>query len=179
VPEQTARDLRLDVRREHQEHNLTFADGLEHWMLGGSFTENAVQAHWRDYSAAAQQGTAVLVAAVPQPTGFAWLAQEILAGDYHGAAVTFRGQFRASGATGLAGLFVRTMEPRDVRGPFTSAEARADPKNHLVTVASEADWTGYEVTAPVPASTSTFIFGVFLSGPGRIELRRAELTRAG
>ncbi|HXP58232.1 MAG TPA: bifunctional nuclease domain-containing protein [Streptosporangiaceae bacterium] len=179
VPEQTARDLRLDARRPHQEHNLSFAEGLEHWMLGGSFTEHAVQARWRDYSATAQQGTAVLAAAVPQPTGFAWLAQEILAGDYHGAAVTFRGQFRAAGATGLAGLFVRIMEPRDVRGPFTAAEARADPKNHLVAVVSEAGWAGYEVTAPVPAGASTFIFGVFLAGPGRIELRRAELTRAG
>jgi hypothetical protein len=28
-------------------------------VLGGSFTENAVQSHWQDYSAAAGQGTAM------------------------------------------------------------------------------------------------------------------------
>jgi RNA polymerase sigma-70 factor, ECF subfamily len=179
VPEQTADDLRRDVRPEHQEHNLTFADGLEHWVLGGSFTENAVQSHWQDYAATGHDGTAVLAAAVPQPAGFAWLAQEIFADDCRGAAVTFRGQFRASDVTGLAGLFVRTMEPRDVRGTFTAAEALADPKNHVVTVASDADWTRHEVTAPIPAGASTFIFGVFLAGPGRVELRSAELTRAG
>ena len=36
----------------------------------------------------------MLSSAVPQPEGFAWLAQEIFADDYRGAAVTFRGQFR-------------------------------------------------------------------------------------
>ena len=109
MPEQTARDLSIDLRPRYEPRNLTFAAGLDHWVLGGSFTENTLQSHWQDYSAAADHGTAVLSAAVPQPEGFAWLAQEIFADDYRGAAVTFRGQFRTPEGTGLAGLFLRVM----------------------------------------------------------------------
>jgi bifunctional DNase/RNase len=99
MPEQTARDLAIDQRPRYEPRNLTFAAGLDHWVLGGSFTENILQSHWQDYSAAAGHGTAVLSSAVPQPDGFAWLAQEIFADDYHETTVTFRGQFRTPGTT--------------------------------------------------------------------------------
>jgi hypothetical protein len=182
MPEQTARDLRIDpsidLRRRYEPRNLDFAAGLRHWALGGSFTENAMESHWEDYCAAADHGTAVLVAAVPQPEGFAWLAQEIFADDYRGAAVTFRGQFRVPGTTGRSGLFVRVMEPPDGRGPFTAQAAQADPKNHIVTIANHADWAMYEITVPIPDDTDTVAFGAFLAGPGQIELRAPELNRA-
>jgi hypothetical protein len=176
VPAQTARDLSIDLRPRYEPRNLTFAAGLDHWVLGGSFTENAVQSHWQDYSAAASQGTAVLSAAVPQPQGFAWLAQEIFADDYRGTAVTFRGQFRTPEGTGLAGVFLRVMQPQDVRGPFTAEAALADPANHFVTLEGPGDWTIREVTAPIPDDANTVAFGVFLNGPGRIELRDPEFT---
>ena len=179
IPEQTARDLSIDLRPRYEPRNLTFADGLDHWVLGGSFTENAIQSRWQDYSAAAGHGTAVLSSAVPQPEGFAWLAQEIFADDYRGTTVTFRGQFRAPDTTGRAGLFLRVMPPQDVRGPFTAEAALADPANHIVTLEGPGDWTSHEVTAPIPDDTNTIAFGVFLPGPGRIELRNPELTRAG
>ena len=121
----------------------------------------------------------MLSSAVPQPEGFAWLAQEIFADDYRGTAVTFRGQFRTPDTTGLAGLFLRVMKPQDVRGPFTAEAALADPANHIVTLESHADWTTHEVTAPIPDDTNTIAFGVFLAGPGRIELRDTRLTRTG
>jgi RNA polymerase sigma factor (sigma-70 family) len=178
MPAQTARDLRIDLRPRYEPRNLTFAAGLDHWVLGGSFTENTLQSHWQDYEAAADHGTAVLSSAVAQPEGFAWLAQEIFADDYRVAAVTFRGQFRAPGTTGRAGLFLRVMQPQDVRGPLTVEAALADPSNHIVTIANHADWTTHEVTAPIPDDTNTVAFGVFLAGPGRIELRDPELTRA-
>ena len=38
----------------------------------------------------------MLSSAVPQPAGFAWLAQEIFADDYNGTTVTFRGQVRTN-----------------------------------------------------------------------------------
>ncbi len=75
-----------------------------------------------------------------QPEGFAWLAQEIFADDYRGAAVTFRGQFRTPGTTGRAGLFLRVMKSPTVHGPFTAQAALADPSNHIVTTANHADW---------------------------------------
>ena len=102
MPEQTARDLSSDLRPRYEPRNLTFAAGLDHWALGGSFTEHTLQSRWRDYSAAAGHGTAVLSSAVPEPEGFAWLAQETFADDYRGTTVTFRGQFRTPG----------TAEPR-------------------------------------------------------------------
>ena len=80
---------------------------------------------------------------------------------------------------GRAGLFLRVMKPRDVRGPFTAQAALADPANHVVTIENHADWTTHEVTAPIPDDTNTIALGVFLAGPGRIELRDTRLTRTG
>jgi len=179
MPEQTARDLHIDQRPRYEPRNLTFTAGLDHWVLGGSFTENAVQSHWQDYDAAAGHGSAVLSSAVAQPEGFAWLAQEIFADDYRGTTVTFRGQFRTPDTTGRAGLFLRVMQPQDVRGPFTAEAALADPASHVVNIEGHADWTTHEATAPIPDDTNTVAFGVFLAGPGRIELRDPELSRTG
>ncbi|MGH3283679.1 MAG: bifunctional nuclease domain-containing protein [Streptosporangiaceae bacterium] len=176
MPERTARDLRLDLRLRYEARNLTFAAGLDHWVLGGSFTENAVQSHWDDYGVAADHGTAVLSAAVPQPEGFAWLAQEIFADDYRGTTLTFRGQFLVPPAAGRAGLFLRVMKPPGLRGPFTAQAALADPANHIVTLEGPGDWSTHEVTAAIPDDANTVAFGVFLAGPGRIELRAPELT---
>jgi hypothetical protein len=77
---------------------------------------------------------------------------------------------------GRAGLFLRVRKPLDIRGPLTEAAALADPDNHIV-VAGHDDWTTLEVTARIPDETSTILFGVFLAGAGRIELRDPELTR--
>jgi hypothetical protein len=82
-----------------------------------------------------------------------------------------------TGGPGRAGLFLRVMEPRDVRGPMTVEAALADPANHLVTIEGHGDWTTPEVTATIPAGTNTLAFGIFLAGPGGIELRDAQLTR--
>jgi RNA polymerase sigma-70 factor (ECF subfamily) len=179
IPEQTARDLAIGQRPRYEPGNLTFADGLDHWVLGGSFTENALQSHWQDYSAAADHGSAMLSSAVPQPEGFAWLAQEIFADDYRGTTVTFRGQFRTPDTTGRAGLFLRVMQPQDVHRPFTAEAALADPANHIITLEGPGDWTTHEITAPIPDDTNTVAFGVFLAGPGQIELRDPELARTG
>lgn len=121
----------------------------------------------------------MLSAAVPQPEGFAWLGQEIFADDYRGTTVTFRGQFRTPDTAGRAGLFLRVMKPPTVHGPFTAQAALADPSNHIVTISNHADWTTHEVTAPIPDDADTVAFGVFLAGPGRIDLRDPELTPAG
>ena len=179
MPERTARDLSADLRPRYEPRNLTFAAGLDYWALGGSFTESTLQSRWRDYSAAADHGSALLSAAVPQPEGFAWLVQEIFADDYRGTTITFRGKFRAPGTTGRAGLFLRVMKAPTVHGPFTAQAALADPSNHIVTIANHADWSSHEVTAPIPHQADTIAFGVFLAGPGRIDLRDPELIPAG
>jgi RNA polymerase sigma-70 factor (ECF subfamily) len=169
--------LSLDPRRRYQPRNLAFADGLAGWQLAGSFTEHASHTHWQDYACAAESGTAVLYSAVPQPAGFAYLSQELHAGDYRGAAVTFRGEFRTETAN-RAGLFLRASREWDIRGPLTGHAVLADPNNTIVPIAADRDWTSHEVTAQVPDGADFVMFGIFLAGPGRIELRHPTLTRA-
>jgi RNA polymerase sigma factor (sigma-70 family) len=179
VPDQTARSLSADYRPRYEPRNMAFADGLDAWGLGGSFAESAIESHWHDYASAAENGIAALSAAVPQPEGFAFLAQEMYADDYHDAAVTFRGQVRIEDTTDAtrAGLFLRMRTVLDIRGPMTERAVLADPDNHIVPIPAHPGWTTHEATAHVPADTYTVIFGIFLSGPGRIELRAPELTR--
>jgi RNA polymerase sigma-70 factor (ECF subfamily) len=179
VPERTARDLSSDLRPRYEPRNLTFAAGLDYWALGGSFTESTLQSHWADYTVAAGDGGATLSSAVPQPEGFAWLAQEIFADDYRGTTITVRGQVRTPGTAGRTGLFVRVMTAPASHGPFTAQAALADPRNHIVTIANDADWSAHEVTARIPADADTLAFGVFLAGPGRIDLRDPEVILAG
>jgi hypothetical protein len=166
----------------YEPRNLTFGDGLDSWLLGGSFTGHASHSHWQDYASAAQDGIAVLSAAVPQPAGFAFLGQEMFADDYRGAVVTFRGDLRTGAVAGTdanrAGLFLRIVSGRDVRQPLTERAAVNDPDNHIATIAGERDWARHEITARVPDDANTVVFGVFLAGPGRIELRDAELVVA-
>jgi RNA polymerase sigma factor (sigma-70 family) len=180
IPEQTARALPPSRRRPRYEpRNMAFAAGLDDWWLSGSFVQNAIASHWQDYSSAADDGAAVLAAAVPQPEGFAFLAQTIYADDYRGAEIVFRGQVRVPLDTDLAGLFLRVRQPHDADVETTGAAALANPANHIVTVEDRGDWTSRQVAAQIPADTDTIVFGVFLAGPGQIQLRDPQLTRAG
>jgi len=176
-PEQTVRGLSLEHRPRYEPRNLSFADGLDRWMLGGSFTENAVESHWQDYSCAAEHGAAVLSSAVPQPEGFAFLAQEMYADDYRDALVVFSGQIRTEDAADRAGLCLWVRRERDIRRPMTEEAAVGNPDNHIV-MAGNRDWTRPQITVRIPGDASIVGFGIFLAGPGRIELRHAELIRA-
>ncbi len=169
-------------RPRYEPRNLAFADGLDGWLLGGSFTGHASHSHWQDYSGAAEDGIAALSSAVPQPAGFAFLGQEMFADDYRGAVVTFSGQFRTRDTAGTsggsrAGVFLRVVRAEDVRLPLTERAAVDDPDNTIVTIPGDRDWAGHRVTARVPEDASTVAFGVFLAGRGRIEVRDAGLTR--
>jgi hypothetical protein len=162
-------------RPRYEPRNLAFADGLDGWRLDGTFTRHASHSHWQDYSGVAGDDTAVLAATVPQPAGFAVLGQEMFADDYRGAAITFRGQFRArdgagTGAASRAGLFLRFAS-----GP---GDAANHPGTTILAVPGDLDWAARQVTARVPEDCDTVTFGVFLAGRGRIELRDAELARA-
>jgi RNA polymerase sigma-70 factor (ECF subfamily) len=164
----------------YEPRNLAFADGLDRWQLGGSFTGHASDSHWHDYSCSAADGTAVLASTAPQPAGFAFLGQEIFADDYRGTEVTFRGEFRieATGADVVrrAGPFLRVASGRDVRQPLTERAAVDDPDNTISTVPAGRRWTGGLVTAQIPDDANTVVFGMFLAGHGRIEMRGVELT---
>jgi len=152
---------------------MAFADGLDRWMLGGTFSQHASQAHWADYTCAVEDGTAVLSATVPEPAGFAILGQEIYADDYRGRTVTFRGQLRTAGVAGQAGLHLAAGRPVDPPG----GQLR-DRGGGRLTGPGSSDWTWHEVTMPVPGDAGVIRFGISLAGRGRIELRDAELSPA-
>ena len=71
----------------------------------------------QDYSCTAADQSAVLAATVPEPAGSAVLVQTISADDYRGTAVTFRGQLRATGMAGQAGLHLAERARADDRRP--------------------------------------------------------------
>jgi RNA polymerase sigma-70 factor (ECF subfamily) len=152
--------------------NLAFTDGLHRWRLDGSFLRQVTGSHDQDYSCTAEDGRAILTAAVPGPAGFAFLRQEIEPDDYRGRAVTFRGDLRATDVADRAGLVLRI--PRQGRRP-APPDPWHDPENHFAPVTGTGDWTRHEVTAQVPADAISIVFGVFLNGRGQIELRDPRL----
>jgi RNA polymerase sigma factor (sigma-70 family) len=166
-------------RSRYEPRNLSFADGLDWWLVGGSFAEHAAQSHWLDYTAETDHEIAALRSVVPEPEGFAILAQQIFADDYRGAAVTFRGEFRSSGGPGRARLGLRVSGGRPIPGLLTTEESvLADPDNHVVAIPASRDWTRHEVTARVPEDGDVIVFAIFLAGPGRVEMRHPELAQA-
>jgi hypothetical protein len=150
---------------------MAFTDGLDRWELAGSFLA-AGRPHWQDYSRTAADQTAVLAAAVPEPSGSAVLFQEIYADDYRGRTVTFRGQLRATGVAGQAGLQLAAGRAIDPPG------ALLRDRGSSLTAPGSGDWTWHEVTMPVRQEAGVIRFGISLAGRGRIELRNAELFLA-
>jgi RNA polymerase sigma-70 factor, ECF subfamily len=174
--------LRPGNRPRYEPHNLAFAGGLDGWLLSGSFVGHASHSHWQDYSCAAEGDVAILSATVPQPAGFAVLGQEMFADDYRGTVLTFGGEFRIRDAADAdqasrAGLFLRVVSGHDSGGPRTARGAVRDPRNNIVTLSGDRDWTRHRVTARILDNSDTVVFGVFLAGPGQIEMRNAELVR--
>jgi RNA polymerase sigma factor (sigma-70 family) len=164
--------------RRFEPRNLTFADGLNGWRLGGSFQHEAVGFHDQDYSCTAGDRRAILAAAAPEPAGSAVLVQMIFADDYRGAAVTFRGDLRATDVAGRAGLVLRVVSQAElVPSRREGPGPRLGPGDQIATVTGSRDWARHEVTAQIPPDAAIISFGVFLSGRGRIELRHPELER--
>jgi hypothetical protein len=153
---------------------MAFTDGLDHWQLRGTFLR---QGTGFDYSATTEDGRAILVAAVPEPAGSAFLAQDIDAGDYRGRTVTFRGELRTAEADGRAGLALRVSSEGWSTPPrAASPDPREDPAIHIASATGTGAWTQYEVTAQIPADANLVRFGVFLNGGGQVEFRHAELA---
>ncbi|HEX5296738.1 MAG TPA: hypothetical protein VFW50_07105 [Streptosporangiaceae bacterium] len=158
--------------------NMAFTGGLHRWQLDGTFLRQA-GSHDQDCSCTTEDGRAILAAAVPGPAGFAVLSQEIEAEDYHDRTVTFRGELRATGVAGRAGLVLRV--PRQGRLGQQRPDGRDplhDPENYFAFVTGTGDWARHEVTAQIPPDANNIIFGFFLNGRGQIELRNPQLEPA-
>ena len=96
--------------RRFEPRNMAFTGGLDYWELAGSLSGDG-QPAGPDYSCAAADQSVVLAATVPEPAGSAALVQAVYADDYRGRAVTFRGQLRATGLAGQAGLYLAVSGP--------------------------------------------------------------------
>ncbi len=168
-PERAGRHRRFEPR------NMAFTDDLDGWRLDGTFRR---QGTGFDYSGTTEDDRAILTAAMPEPAGFAILGQDIFADDYRGRAVTFRGDVRTSGVEDLAALALRVhSQGRPSPQQPGERDPRLDPANHFAFVTGTCDWTRHEVTAEVPPDANLIIFGVFLNGPGQIELRNPQLEQ--
>jgi hypothetical protein len=158
--------------RRFEPRNMAFTDGLDYWELAGSFSGDG-QPAGPDYSCTAAGPAAVLAATVPEPAGSAVLVQAIAAAGYRGRTVTFRGQLRATGIAGQAGLHLAVSRP-----PEEPAGAPRLDHGSSLTAPGSSDWTWHEVTMPIPGDAGVIRFGISLAGRGRIELRDAELSPA-
>jgi RNA polymerase sigma-70 factor (ECF subfamily) len=159
--------------------NLAFTRGLHRWQFDGTFLRQVTGSRDQDYSCTSEDGRAILAAAVPGPAGFAVLSQEIEAEDYHDRTVTFRSHLRVTDVAGRAGLVLRV--PRQGRLGQRRPDGRDplhDPENYFAFVTGTGDWAGHEVTAQIPPDASSIIFGFFLNGGGKIELRNPQLEPA-
>jgi len=147
--------------RQPTPRNMTFDDGLDGWDLRGSFLRDETAGHWEDYTCGVTTSAAYLASAVPEPYGFADLRQAVLADHYRGRVVRFHGECRADGR---AALYVRVVTP-------TSGARENAPES-----AVSFDWQRHEVTADVPLDATFVLFGITLTGAGRIEIRNPELA---
>jgi hypothetical protein len=165
---------------------MAFTDGLDYWELAGSFPD-AGQSHGQDYSCAAAERSAVLASAVPEPSGSAVLVQTIYADDYRGRTVTFRGQLRTTDVAGQAGLHLAAGRPGELPGAdlrdrggssLTGRGSSVTGPGSSVAGPGRGDWAWHEVTMPVPQQTGVLRFGIWMAGPGSVELRDPELSPA-
>ena len=163
-------------RREPR--NLAFHDGLTGWTLHGQFLRDVSGSHWQDYSSASAEDSsaegssaeghaATLTSTVPDPHGSACLGQAILAEAYRGQAVAFRAELRTEDVSGQAFLFLQVHTEQPERAVYNHESAR---------LTGHHDWAGHEITANVPADAFMIQFGVTLSGPGQVALRRANFS---
>jgi hypothetical protein len=152
----------LAERPRFEPRNMTFADGLDRWHLGGSAPE--------DYAAAAEDSCAILSSAVPEPSGSAVLVQTVFADDFRGADVVFRGEFRTENVAGSAGLCLRVRWKGWGKDPDREQE-------RIITAVGTRQWSSDEISALVTADADVIQFGIVLTGSGQVWLRNPELRR--
>ncbi len=163
--------------RRFEPRIMAFTDGLDRWELAGSFLA-AGRLHWQDFSCAAADQSAVLISAVPEPSGSAVLFQEIFADDYRGRTVIFRGQLRTSGVDGQAGLQQAGLHLAAGAAYEPPGAQLRDRGGSSLTGPGSSGWAWHAVTVTVPGDAGVVRFGISLTGRGRVELRNPELTAA-
>jgi hypothetical protein len=169
--------------------NLAFANGLDGWTVGGDSKCEVTGSHWDDYAATAEDGAAILSAAVPHPYGSAFVGQEFLARDHLDTTLTLRAEIRAQDVADHAVLSLRIVCKAEEHGERQDGQPAPGPIRRPVlqpvrglpgpTITGSQDWTSYEVTAPVPGHAHQVEFDLNLHGPGQVAMRNVTLTFTG
>jgi hypothetical protein len=168
--------------------NLAFTNSLDGWIIGGDSKAEVTGSHWDDYTVTAEDGAAILSAAVPHPYGSVFVRQAFLASGYLDTTLTLRAEIRAQDVADHAVLSLSIVckteqhsehqdsqpTPGPTPGPVRLQRVRGLPRP---TITGSQDWTSYEVTAPVPAHAHHVEFDLTLTGPGQVALRNVTLTR--
>jgi RNA polymerase sigma-70 factor, ECF subfamily len=167
--------------------NLDFASGLYGWIIGGDSRCEVTGSHWDDYTVTADDGAAILSAAVPQPYGSVFAGQVFLASGYLDTTLTLRAEVRAQDVAGHAVLSLRIVCKAEEHGEHQDSQPAPGPIRGPVLqrvrglpgpiITGSQNWTSYEVTAPVPAHAHQVEFDLTLTGPGQVALRNVTLTR--
>jgi RNA polymerase sigma factor (sigma-70 family) len=146
---------------------LRCSDGLTRWDLRGSFLRDVSGQHWRDYACGSDASGAYLAAQVPEPLGFARLRQVALADSYRGGRVRLAADVKVATSGGHAGLFLRVLDAgKDSRATAPDEELIQDTDG----------WLRPTVEREVPDGAVAIVFGITLTGPGRVWLRNVELA---
>lgn len=103
---------------------------------------------------------------------FGGIAQSIAADDFVGKRVRLRGQVRAIGVSGWAGLWLRV----DSEG---SSQVLAFDNMSDRPVRGDKDWASYDIVLDVPEGAGSLVFGALLSGQGEIHVDSMELDEVG
>jgi RNA polymerase sigma-70 factor, ECF subfamily len=166
--------------------NLAFANGLDGWIIGGDSKCEVTGSHWDDYTVTAEDGAAILSAAVPHPYGSAFVGQEFLARENLDTTLTLRAEIRAQDVADHAVLSLRIVCRAEEHGEHQDSQPAPGPIRRPVlqrvrglpgpTITGSHDWTSYEVTAPVPAHAHQVEFDLNLRGPGQVAMRNVTLT---
>jgi hypothetical protein len=172
--------------RGNQPSNLNFTQGLRFWELRGSFLFDQTGRHWTDYTCdieaselraggtggdtGEQEQSAFLAATVPTPQGFADLRQAILADEYRGKRVRLAMVVKTEGVEQHAGPYVRMVDPGRTRPPEVRLEHRLQ---------DTTDWTPIELSVDVPADAVFLLFGIHLTGPGKIWMAQVDVKAVG
>jgi RNA polymerase sigma-70 factor (ECF subfamily) len=111
---------------QYEARNLDFTAGLDGWRLSGTFQRDLTVSHGHDYAATAGPGaaSAVLRAAVAEPSGRALLGQTIRADGYRRQQVSFAADLRPDRLSrpGQSGMFLQVS-----RDPGRSAARTSGP----------------------------------------------------
>ena len=154
--------------------NLTFADHLDEWIIGGGFEARPIAAHWRDYYATVEDHVATLRCTQSHTDGDAFLSQVIAADCYQGAAVTFKCRVKAKDGECQPQLRLNIFTwGNSYRGHSYSAGTC----NQVI--ADNPDWNSHEVTAPVPDNAEFIQFGLALIGPRQRRVARRKTDPRG